>query len=208
MADNFSPIAKTFSFQIENTYEDKAKVIALFAGSADCRALATDTDTSKQVFCDADPSAVGAMMRGTCDAIMTDGVLPEIIDGALTIPSSKAGNNFLRASANDPRFTIRNLKKWLRSNGYILNRIIIKTKTQDQFDNPMTFATSSPTEDKGSMTIIPTNYSTPEMLQTNKIIINDIAGTLLQDDTVILWRFNAGEVVNITMEFAEIQQQA
>ena len=208
MAENFSPIAKTFAFQLENHYEDKAKVIALFAGNADCRALATDEATGKTVFCDANPAAVGTMMKGICDAIMVDGVLPEIKDGELRIPDIKGGNDYLRAIAKDSRFSINGLKKWLRSNGYIINRIIIKTKTQDQFDNPMTFATSSPTEDKGSVTITPTNYSTPEMLQTNKIIIDDIQGTLLQDDTVIEWTLNAGEVVNITLEFTEIQQQS
>lgn len=208
MADTFSPIAKTFAFQLENRYEDQAKVIALFTGTADCRALATDTATGKQVFCDANPAAVGTMMKGICDAVMVDGVMPEIIDGELTIPDTKGGTNFLRAVAKDPRFSINGLKKWLTSNGYLINRIIIKTKTQDQFDNPITFATSSPTDDKGSVTITPTNYSTPEMLQTNKIIIDNIEGTVLQDDTVIEWTLNPGEVVNITLEFTEIQQQA
>ena len=106
----------------------------------------------------------------------------------------------------NPQFRVKDLKKFLISNGYIINRIIIKAKSQDQFDNPITLRTTSPTENLGSKTILPTNYSTPEMLQTTKIIINDIEGTILQDDTMITWQLDANEEVNVTFEFMEIQQ--
>ena len=145
--------------------------------------------------------------QSTVDAVMSDGVLAvyESKDGSLKVPDTSGGTDYIEVKALNPQFRVKDLKKFLISNGYLIN-IIIKAKSQDQFDNPITLRTTSPTENLGSKTILPTNYSTPEMLQTTKIIINDIDGTILQDDTMILWRLDANEEVNITFEFMEIQQ--
>ena len=106
----------------------------------------------------------------------------------------------------NPQFRIEDLKRYLQSDYYLISRMIIKAQSQDQFDNPITLLTTSPTENLGSKTILPTNYSTPEMLQTTKIIIGDIPGTVLQGDTMMLWRINGGEVINLTFEFTESQK--
>ena len=92
----------------------------------------------------------------------------------------------------------------MKSNAFLIEKIIIKTKTQDQFDNPITLQTTSPTESLTVSSIEPTEYSTPEMLNTTKIVIDNIS-VALQDDTSMYWKINAGEVVNITFVFIEKQ---
>ena len=179
-----SPIAKSFSVRISNKFAS-AKTIALFAGTIDTLGLATDS-ASKSVLVDSNPEPVINYCQSTVDAVMSDGVLA-VYDskaGTLTIPDTSGGTDYIEVKA----------------------LIIIKAKSQDQFDNPITLRTTSPTENLGSKTILPTNYSTPEMLQTTKIIINDIEGTILQDDTMITWQLDANEEVNVTFEFMEIQQ--
>lgn len=201
-----SPIAKSFSVRITNKFAS-AKTIALFAGTIDTLGLATNS-ASKPILVDSNPEPVINYCQSTVDAVMSDGVLA-VYDskaGSLTIPDTSGGTDYIEVKALNPQFRVKDLKKFLISNGYIINRIIIKAKSQDQFDNPITLRTTSPTENLGSKTILPTNYSTPEMLQTTKIIINDIEGTILQDDTMITWQLDPNEEVNVTFEFMEIQQ--
>lgn len=202
--DNFNPIAKSFSLRIENKY-DVAKYLALFAGSIDTDGIAKDA-AGNLFYTTANPDPVRNYAQSAVDAVMTDGVLPVIEDGALVMPDTKGGTDYMQVTALNPQFRVRDLKKYLRSNCYLISRIIIKAQSQEQFDNPMTFKTSSPTENLGSQTILPTNYSTPEMLQTTKIIIDNIQGTVLQDDTMMFWQINAGETVSVTFEFLEKQQ--
>ena len=200
----FNPIAKTFALQIKNHYS-VAKYIALFSGTIDTYSIARDADTSALVLTPANPHPVKNYAQTQVDAVLTDGVLPEVVGDVLTIPSTKSGSDYLEAKPLNPQFRIADLKSWLRSNRYDIKRIIIKVQSQDQFDNPITFQTSNPTENAGAIQIQPTNYSDPTMLNTTKIIINDIEGTKIQDDCMMFWQINSGEVVNITMEFTEHQ---
>lgn len=200
---NYSPIAKSFTFRIDNTY-DVAKNLCLFAGTLQTAALATNSE-DVQVLTQGNPVPVQEYAQSSIDAVMVDGVLPVFTEGkGLEIPAESAPR--LKAISMNPQFSIDSLKSWLKSNSYMISRIIIKATSQDQFDNPMTFRTSSPTENLGATTILPTNYSTPEMLQTTKIIIDNITGTVLQDDTMMFWRINANESVNVTFEFLEVQE--
>lgn len=202
---SYSPIAKSFTVRIENKYS-VAKDLAMFAGTLQTAALAKDA-AGAFVLTQGNPLPVRNYAQSAIDAVMVDGVLPVFTDGkGLEIPAESS--QCLKATSLNPAFSIDSLKSWLRSNSYAISRIIIKATSQDQFDNPMTFRTSSPVENLGATTILPTNYSTPEMLQTTKIIIDNISGTVLQDDTMLLWRINANETVNITFEFLEIQEAA
>ena len=202
--NNFNPVAKTFSFRIENKY-DVAKQLALFGGSIDTDALAKDAE-GNLIFTHADPKPINNYCHTGIDAVLTDGILPVRNElGELALPNEKEGK-FLRATPLNPRFRIEDLKKYLRSDYYLINRIIIKVLAQDQFDNPIVLQTSDPTIDNGSKSILPTNYSDPTMLQTTKIIIDDIPGTVLQGDTMMFWQINSGEVINMTMEFSESQR--
>lgn len=204
MANVFNPIAKTFAFQIKNHYS-APKYIALFSGTIDTYSIAREADTSALVLTPANPLPVKNYAQTQVDAVLTDGVLPEMAGDVLTIPSAKSGSDYLEARSLNPQFRITDLKSWLRSNRYDIKRIIIKVQSQDQFDNPITFQTSNPTENAGAIQIQPTNYSDPSMLNTTKIIIDDIEGTKIQDDCMMFWQINSGEVVNITMEFTEHQ---
>lgn len=202
-----SRIAKTFTFQIANHY-DAPKTVAFFAGTIFTGALATDEETNKPVFTNANPEPVQNYAQGIVDAVLTDGILPVMKDGALVIPSKKEveeGGGYLEARANNPLFRIEDFKKYLQGDFYLWAKTIIKVKEQDQFDKPITLRTTSPTENLGSKTIYPTSYSTPQMLQTNKIIIDDMQGTVLQNDTMMLWEINPGEVINLTFQFTESQ---
>ena len=205
MANDFNPVAKTFSLRIKNKFED-AKVLALFTGTIVTEGLAKDKNNSDAlVFTKANPEPASNYHTGV-DMVMTDGVLPLMQDGQLVIPETKGGTDFMEALPLNPQFRIEDLKRYLQSDYYLISRMIIKAQSQDQFDNPITLLTTSPTENLGSKTILPTNYSTPEMLQTTKIIIGDIPGTVLQGDTMMLWRINGGEVINLTFEFTESQK--
>lgn len=205
MANDFNPVAKTFSLRIKNKFED-AKVLALFTGTIVTEGLAKDKNNSDAlVFTKANPEPANNYHNGV-DMVMTDGILPLMQDGQLVIPETKGDTDFMEALPLNPQFRIEDLKRYLQSDYYLISRMIIKAQSQDQFDNPITLLTTSPTENLGSKTILPTNYSTPEMLQTTKIIIGDIPGTVLQGDTMMLWRINGGEVINLTFEFTESQK--
>ena len=205
MANDFNPVAKTFSLRIKNKFEE-AKVLAMFAGTIMTDSIAKDASNANAlVFTKANPEPVNNYHPGV-DAVMTDGILPMVQSGELIIPDTKEGSNFMEALPLNPQFRIEDLKRYLQSDYYLISRIIIKAQSQDQFDNPITLLTTSPTENLGSKTILPTNYSTPEMLQTTKIIIGDIPGTVLQGDTMMLWRINGGEIINLTFEFSESQK--
>lgn len=205
MANDFNPVAKTFSLRIKNKFED-AKVLALFSGTIVTEGLAKDKNNSDAlVFTKANPEPANNYHTGV-DMVMTDGVLPVMQAGELIIPETKGDTDFMEALPLNPQFRIEDLKRYLQSDYYLISRMIIKAQSQDQFDNPITLLTTSPTENLGSKTILPTNYSTPEMLQTTKIIIGDIPGTVLQGDTMMLWRINGGEVINLTFEFTESQK--
>ena len=204
MSKGYSPIAKSFTFRIDNTY-DVAKNLCLFAGTLQTSALAMNLETNVAELTQGNPVPVQQYAQSNVDALMIDGILPVYTEGkGLEIPAEASPR--LKAISMNPQFSIDSLKSWLKSNSYMISRIIIKASSQDQFDNPMTFRTSSPTENLGATTILPTNYSTPEMLQTTKIVIDNITGTVLQDDTMIFWRINANESVNITFEFLEVQE--
>lgn len=205
MANDFNPVAKTFSLRIKNKFED-AKVLALFSGTIVTEGLAKDKNNADAlVFTKANPEPANNYHNGI-DMVMTDGILPVMQAGELIIPETKSDSNFMEALPLNPQFRIEDLKRYLQSDYYLISRMIIKAQSQDQFDNPITLLTTSPTENLGSKTILPTNYSTPEMLQTTKIIIGDIPGTVLQGDTMMLWRINGGEVINLTFEFTESQK--
>ena len=205
MANDFNPVAKTFSLRIKNKFED-AKMLALFTGTIVTEGLAKDKNNSDAlVFTKANPEPANNYHTGV-DMVMTDGVLPLMQAGELVIPETKGDTDFMEALPLNPQFRIEDLKRYLQSDYYLISRMIIKAQSQDQFDNPITLLTTSPTENLGSKTILPTNYSTPEMLQTTKIIIGDIPGTVLQGDTMMLWRINGGEVINLTFEFTESQK--
>ena len=205
MANDFNPVAKTFSLRIKNKFED-AKVLALFTGTIVTEGLAKDKNNSDAlVFTKANPEPANNYHNGV-DMVMTDGILPLMQAGELVIPETKGDTDFMEALPLNPQFRIEDLKRYLQSDYYLISRMIIKAQSQDQFDNPITLLTTSPTENLGSKTILPTNYSTPEMLQTTKIIIGDIPGTVLQGDTMMLWRINGGEVINLTFEFTESQK--
>lgn len=205
MANDFNPVAKTFSLRIKNKFED-AKVLALFSGTIVTEGLAKDKNNADAlVFTKANPEPANNYHNGI-DMVMTDGILPLMQAGELIIPETKSDSNFMEALPLNPQFRIEDLKRYLQSDYYLISRMIIKAQSQDQFDNPITLLTTSPTENLGSKTILPTNYSTPEMLQTTKIIIGDIPGTVLQGDTMMLWRINGGEVINLTFEFTESQK--
>lgn len=203
MANDFNPVAKTFSFRIKNKFED-AKVLALFAGTIMTDAIAKDSE-GNLLFTRANPEPVNNYHPGV-DAVMTDGILPMVQAGSLVFPSTKTDADYLEVLPLNPQFRIEDLKQFLQSDYYLINRMIIKAQSQDQFDNPITLLTTSPTVSLGSKTILPTNYSTPEMLQTTKIIIGDIPGTVLQNDTMMIWRINGGETINFTFEFSESQK--
>ncbi len=205
MANDFNPVAKTFSLRIKNKFED-AKVLALFTGTIGTEGLAKNKNNSDAlVFTKANPEPANNYHNGV-DMVMTDGILPLMQAGELVIPETKGDTDFMEALPLNPQFRIEDLKRYLQSDYYLISRMIIKAQSQDQFDNPITLLTTSPTENLGSKTILPTNYSTPEMLQTTKIIIGDIPGTVLQGDTMMLWRINGGEVINLTFEFTESQK--
>lgn len=205
MANEFNPVAKTFSLRIKNKFEN-AKVLALFSGTIVTEGLAKDKNNSDAlVFTKANPEPANNYHNGI-DMVMTDGILPLMQAGELIIPETKSDSDYMEALPLNPQFRIEDLKRYLQSDYYLISRMIIKAQSQDQFDNPITLLTTSPTENLGSKTILPTNYSTPEMLQTTKIIIGDIPGTILQGDTMMLWRINGGEVINLTFEFTESQQ--
>lgn len=205
MANDFNPVAKTFSLRIKNKFED-AKVLALFSGTIVTEGLAKDKNNADAlVFTKANPEPANNYHNGI-DMVMTDGILPVMQAGELIIPETKSDSDFMEALPLNPQFRIEDLKRYLQSDYYLISRMIIKAQSQDQFDNPITLLTTSPTENLGSKTILPTNYSTPEMLQTTKIIIGDIPGTVLQGDTMMLWRINGGEVINLTFEFTESQK--
>lgn len=205
MANDFNPVAKTFSLRIKNKFED-AKVLALFSGTIVTEGLAKDKNNADAlVFTKANPEPANNYHNGI-DMVMTDGILPLMQAGELIIPETKRDSDFMEALPLNPQFRIEDLKRYLQSDYYLISRMIIKAQSQDQFDNPITLLTTSPTENLGSKTILPTNYSTPEMLQTTKIIIGDIPGTVLQGDTMMLWRINGGEVINLTFEFTESQK--
>lgn len=205
MANDFNPVAKTFSLRIKNKFED-AKMLAFFAGTIMTDGLAKDQNNAGAlVFTKANPEPVDNYHPGI-DALMSDGVLPMMQGGELVIPDTKGGSDFMEVMSLNPKYRIEDLKKFLQSDFYLINRMIIKAQSQDQFDNPITLLTTSPTDDLGSRIILPTNYSTPDMMQTTKIIIGDIPGTVLQGDTMMLWRINGGETINFTFEFSESQK--
>lgn len=200
---NNSPIKQSFSIRIENKF-DVAKNVCLFAGSIDTLGLAKDEENNLH-FTIANPEPVQNYVQSTIDAILTDGVLPMVQDGVLVLPSTKAGNNYISAKSLNDQFRIRDLVNYLKANVYLIDMITIKVQSQDQFDNPIIFKTTSPVQSLTTTTLNPTKYSSPNMLQTTKIEIKDIVGTRIQEDTFMSWLINAGEVVNITFDFTEDQ---
>lgn len=200
---SLSPIKQSFSIRIENKYPE-AKNVALFAGSIDTMGLAKDTEGQLH-FTVANPEPVQNYVQGKIDAIMTDGVLPVMQDGTLTIPDTKGDTDFLRAKSLNDQFRIRDLLSYLKANVYLIDMITIKVQSQDQFDNPIIFKTTSPVQSLSTTSINPTKYSSPNMLQTTKIEIKDLKGTRIQEDTFMSWLINAGEIVNITFDFTEDQ---
>lgn len=204
MANLFNPVAKTFSLRLVNKYEE-AKYLALFAGTIQTMGLAKDSEGNPHLVF-SDPRPVRNYSQASIDCVMTDGVSPIVEGDDLVIPDKKSGKDYFECIPSNPQFKIEDLKNYLKNNYYLISRIIIKVQSQDQFDNPITLQTSSPTQNNGSKTILPTNYSDPTMLQTTKIIIDDIKGTVFQDDTMMYWKINGGEVINITFEFDEAQK--
>lgn len=196
-------VKKTFSFRITNKYEED-KNICLFQGTLPTMAIAVNSD-NEPVLTNANVEAVKAYSLSSVDAVLTDGVLPVMVAGkGLSIPDSSAGTDFLLGEALNSQFSIENFKSYLKSNAFLIEKMIIKTKTQDQFDNPITLQTTSPTESLTVSSIEPTEYSTPEMLNTTKIVIDNLS-VVMQDDSAMYWKINAGEVVNITLVFRENQ---
>lgn len=203
---DYNAIPKSFSLRVENKY-DTPKFIAFFAGTLNTMGLAKKEDGT-MVFTCANPEPVQNYSQSKIDAILTDGVLPEMIGGELTIPNEEKGVDFLKGRTLNPQFRLEDLKKYIISNAYLINKITITVTSKTQFDNPITFKTSSPTENLGSITILPTVYNKPNMYQDTKIVIDNLDGTVLQDDTMIMWEINAGEIINITFEFLEQQMVA
>ncbi len=191
---NTSNIPLQFGIQLKNTYTTTDVTVALFNGTIPSIGLALNSE-SEQVLTKGDKTQM--LLAGfPVDAVMCDGVLP--INGI--IPAKNVAR--IEAASLDTPFTIEHLKEWLKSNTVIIKKMTIKATTQDQFDNQLTFATVSPLKSYGKSVVAPTNYSLPSYLQSNKIVIDDIP-VRLQDDTLCIWKINAGETVNITLELAE-----
>lgn len=188
-----SNVPLQFGFTIKNT-TDAVKNLALFSGSIPSLGLAADGDGVK-VLTQGDPTQLNKAGIGIYDAVLCDGVLPlaGIVDEK--VPG-------VSVSALDPRFTMEHMVNFLRSNSLIVKKMIIKATSQDQFDNQINFATTSPYKAYGVSVIAPTNYALPTHFQNNKIIIDDVPFRL-QDDTFVGWAINAGETVNITFELLE-----
>lgn len=203
MAITVSPLAKSFTIKIENKYEE-AKNLCLFSGTIDVSAIAKDAANSDAiVFTKGNPTPIQNYSQKSVDAVMVDGVLP-IVDSSkgLILPASTG--RCMQAKSLNPQFTINSLKEWLKSNCYAIKRSIITVSDQSQFENPIVMKTSSPTENLGDKTILPTNYNSPDQFNDKKIIIDNFE-MFLQDDTMMFWLINANTAITMTFEFTENQ---
>lgn len=193
MNNTKSNVPLQFGFSIKNATLT-AKNIALFAGTIPSIGLAADGD-GKVLLTKGDPTQLNKAGIGTFDAVLSDGILP--LEGVI----DKTEAN-ISVEPLDPRFTVEHMVNYLRSNSLIVKRMIIKATSQDQFDNQLSFAVTTPFKSLGISAIAPTNYSLPTNFQNNKIIIDDVPFRL-QDDTFVGWKINAGETVNITFELED-----
>lgn len=203
MATTVSPLAKSFTIKIENKY-DEAKNLCLFSGTLDTSAIVKDVANSDAlVFTKGNPAPVQNYSQKSVDCVMVDGVLP-VIDQSKGLILPAATGQCMTAKSLNPQFTINSLKDWLRSNCYAIKRSIVTVSEQAQFENPITMKTSSPTENLGDKTILPTNYNSPDQFNDKKIIIDNFE-MFLQDDTMMFWLVNPRTTITMTFEFTENQ---
>ena len=194
---------KSYSFSITNK-GNVDKNVCLFQGIVDTYAIAIDANENP-VFTNGNVEALRKFGFSDVDAILTDGVSPVFTQGkGLEIPDPNAsGAECIVSRSSNPRFNIETLKSYLKSGGYMIKEFIATATTQGQFGNPITLQTISPVQTLTADYIEVTRYAVPTNFNNNKVIIpTNIA---LQADTFLSWVIKAGETVEITLVFNELQ---
>lgn len=152
-----------------NTKKQKSLLILW---TIETSAIAKDSEDNF-VFTKGNPAPVQNYSQKSVDAVMVDGVLP-IVDSSkgLILPASTG--QCMQAKSLNPQFTINSLKEWLKSNCYAIKRSIVTVSDQSQFENPIVMKTSSPTENLGDKTILPTNYNSPDQFNDKKLSLTTL----------------------------------
>lgn len=194
---------KSYSFSVTNK-GNVNKNVCLFQGIIDTQAIAIDADENP-VLTNGNVKALRNFGFSDIDAILTDGVSPVFTEGkGLEIPDADAeGVECIVSRASNPKFSIETLKSYLKSGGYIIKEIIATSTTQGQFGKPISFQTISPVQSLTADYIETTRYALPTNFNVNKVVIP--TSLILQADTFMSWVIGAGETVNITLVFEELQ---
>lgn len=194
---------KSYSFSITNK-GNVDKNVCLFQGIIDTQAVAINADENP-VFTNGNVEAVRKFGFSDIDAILTDGVSPVFTQGkGLEIPNANAeGAECIVSRSSNPRFNIETLKSYLKSGGYLIKEFIATSTTQGQFGNPITVQTISPVQSLTADYIEVTRYAVPTNFNVNKVVIP--CSLALQADTFMSWVVKAGETVEITLVFEELQ---
>lgn len=214
---NVKPLAKSFTIKIENKYSE-AKNLCLFSGTLETSAVAKDAANSDAiVFTKGNPVPVQQYSQNSIHAVMVDGVLP-VVDPSKGLILPATSGECMTAKSMNPQFTIGGLKEWLKSNYYRIQNLIITVSDSGQFENPISFRTSSPTENLGDKTLNPTNFASPDQYNDKKIVIpisilrdperpelGYDTELFLQDDTMMFWLINPNTQITMNFEFHEMQ---
>lgn len=194
---------KSYSFSITNK-GNVDKNVCLFQGIIETQAVAINADENP-VFTNGNVEAVRKFGFSDIDAILTDGVSPVFTQGkGLEIPNANAeGAECIVSRSSNPRFNIETLKSYLKSGGYLIKEFIATSTTQNQFGNPITVQTISPVQSLTADYIEVTRFAKPTNFNVNKVVIP--CSLALQADTFMSWVIKAGETVEITLVFEELQ---
>jgi hypothetical protein len=194
---------KSYSFSITNK-GNVDKNVCLFQGIIDTQAIAIDADENP-VLTNGNVEALRKFGFSDVDAVLTDGVSPVFIQGkGLEIPNPNAeGAECIISRSSNPRFNIETLKSYLKSGGYLIEELIATSTTQAQFGNPITLQTISPVQSLTADYIEVTRFAKPTNFNVNKVVVP--VSIALQADTYLSWVIKAGETVEITLVFTELQ---
>lgn len=194
---------KSYSFSITNK-GNVDKNVCLFQGIIDTQAIAINANEDP-VLTNGNVEALRKFGFSDIDAVLTDGVSPVFTQGkGLEIPNANAeGAECIVSRSSNPRFNIETLKSYLKSGGYLIKEFIATSTTQNQFGNPITIQTISPVQSLTADYIEVTRYAVPTNFNVNKVVIP--CSLALQADTFMSWVVKAGETVEITLVFEELQ---